>query len=81
MQSSNKAAFKLGLAIAGALSASAAGAFDIESGDWKFSVAGNINVHYIYSSCESPDKAVAITTVGGACTGGATGSSVSCPPR
>jgi hypothetical protein len=77
MQSSNRAAFRLGLAIAGALSASAAGAFDIESGDWKFSVAGNINVHYIYSSCETPDKAVQITTVGGACTGSSTGSSVS----
>jgi hypothetical protein len=77
MQSSNKAAFRLGVAIAGVLGASVAGAFDIESGDWKFSVDGNINVHYIYSSCETPDKAVAITTVGGACTGGATGSSVS----
>jgi predicted porin len=77
MQSSNKAAFRLGLAIAGALSASAAGAFEIESGDWKFSVDGNINVHYVYSSCETPDKAVTITTVGGACTGNATGSSVS----
>jgi predicted porin len=77
MQSSNKAAFRIGLAIVGALGASAAGAFEIESGDWKFSVAGNIHVHYIYSSCETPDKAVAITTVGGACTGGATGSSVS----
>ena len=77
MQSSNKAAFRLGVAIAGVLGASVAGAFDIESGDWKFSVDGNINVYYIYSSCETPDKAVAITTVGGACTGGATGSSVS----
>jgi hypothetical protein len=77
MQSSNMAAFKLGAAIAGVLASATAGAFDIESGDWKFSVAGNINVHYIYSSCESPDKAVAITTVGGACTGSASGSSVS----
>jgi predicted porin len=77
MQSSNNAAFRLGMAIAGALAASAAGAFDIESGDWKFAVDGNINVHYIYSSCTSPDKAVPVTTVGGACTGNATGSSVS----
>jgi hypothetical protein len=77
MQSSNMAAFKLGAAIAGVLASATAGAFDIESGDWKFSVAGNINVHYIYSSCESPDKAVTITTVGGACTGSASGSSVS----
>ncbi|MDB6084262.1 MAG: hypothetical protein JWN43_2143 [Gammaproteobacteria bacterium] len=77
MQSSNMAAIRLGVAIAGALAAAHAGAFDIESGDWKFSVAGNINVHYIYSSCESPDKAVPVTTVGGACTGTASGSSVS----
>jgi hypothetical protein len=77
MQSSNRAAFRLGLAMVGALGASAAGAFDIASGDWKFSVEGNINVHYTYSSCETPDKAVTITTVGGACTGNATGSSVS----
>src|SRR6202051_3107223 len=77
MQSSNIAAFKLGVAIAGALAAAQAGAFDIESNDWKFSVAGNVNVHYIYSSCESPDKAVPVTTVGGACTGSASGSSVS----
>ena len=77
MHNSNKAVCKLGLAIAGILGVSAAGAFDIESNDWKFSVAGNINVHYIYSSCETPDKAVAIATVGGACTGNSTGSSVS----
>jgi hypothetical protein len=77
MQNSNSAVFRWGAALAGVLAASAAGAFDIESGDWKFSVAGNINVHYIYSSCESPDKAVPVVTIGGACTGGATGSSVS----
>src|ERR1700676_4318070 len=77
MQNSNSAAFRVVVAIVGALAASAASAFDIVSGDWKFSVAGNINVHYIYSSCTSPDKAVPVTTVGGACTGNATGSSVS----
>ncbi len=78
MQSSNTiAAFRLGVAIAGILGASAAGAFDIESGDWKFSVNGNINVDYIYSSCESSDKAVPITTVGGACTATPSGTSVS----
>ncbi|MDP8986130.1 MAG: porin [Pseudomonadota bacterium] len=77
MQSSNMAAFRLGAAIAGVLAAAHAGAFDIESGDWKFSVAGNINVHYIYSSCETPGKVVPVATVGGACTGSASGSSVS----
>jgi predicted porin len=77
MQSSNRAAFRLGMAISGILAASAASAFDIESDGWKFSVNGNINVDYIYSSCESTSKAVAVTTVGGACTGSAAGSDVS----
>lgn len=77
MHSSNRAVFRLGMAIVGILGSTAASAFDIESGGWKFSADGNINVHYIYSSCESPDKAVSITTVGGACTGSASGSSVS----
>jgi hypothetical protein len=58
MQSSNRAAFRLGMAISGILAASAASAFDIESDGWKFSVNGNINVDYIYSSCESTSKAV-----------------------
>jgi hypothetical protein len=53
MQISNKAAFKLGMAIAGILGATAASAVDLENGDWKFSVNGNINVDYIYSSCQS----------------------------
>lgn len=55
----------------------AAHAFDMVNGDWKFSFNGNINVHYIYSDCESASSAKAITTVGGACTGSASGSSVS----
>jgi predicted porin len=77
MQSSNKAAFRLAMTIAGILGATAAGALDIETGDWKFSVNGNINVDYIYSSCEKSGSAEAIVTVGGACTGSANGSTVS----
>jgi hypothetical protein len=77
MQISNKAAFRLGVAIAGALAASAASALDIEAGDWKFSVDGNINVDYIYSSCQKASTTEAITTIGGACTGTASGSDVS----
>src|SRR3984957_18973339 len=77
MQSSNRAAFRLGMAISGILAASAASAFDIESDGWKFSVNGNINVDYIYSSCEKSGSAEAIVTVGGACTGSANGSDVS----
>ena len=40
MQNSNRGAFKLAAAIAATLAATAAGAVDIVSGDWKFSVAG-----------------------------------------
>jgi predicted porin len=77
MQNSNRGAFRLATAIAATLAATAAGAVDIVSGDWKFSVAGNINVDYIYSSCQSASSAEKIDTVGGACTGSASGSSVS----
>src|SRR5258707_3730802 len=77
MQNSNKRAFRLAAAFAATLAATAAGAVDIVSGDWKFSVNGNINVDYIYSSCQSASSAERIDTVGGACTGSASGSSVS----
>ena len=50
---------------------------DLTANDWTFSVNGNINVHYIYSSCQNAESAATITTVGGACTGTASGSSVS----
>ncbi len=76
MQSSNNGPFRLGLAISGVLAASAAGAFDITSGDWKFSADGNINVHYIYSSCQSASSAESVDG-GLACTGNANSSSVS----
>jgi predicted porin len=52
-------------------------AIDLTANDWTFSVNGNVNVHYIYSSCQSVDTAATIVTVGGACTGTASGSSVS----
>jgi predicted porin len=77
MQSNNTAAFRLGAAIAGVFGATAVSALDLQAGDWKFSVDGNINVHYIYSSCESANSAESIVTVGGACTGSQSGSSVS----
>lgn len=76
MYSSNKAALRLGVAIAGILGATAAGAVDMVAGDWKFSVDGNINVHYIYSSCQSASSAEAVDG-GLACTGSTSGSSVS----
>ena len=77
MQNSNRGAFKLAAALAATLAATAAGAVDIVSGDWKFSVNGNINVDYIYSSCQSASSSEKIDTVGGACTGSGSGSSVS----
>jgi predicted porin len=76
MQNSNKGAFRLITAIAATLAATAAGAVDIVSGDWKFSVNGNINVHYIYSSCQSATSSQAVDG-GLACTGSTSGSSVS----
>jgi predicted porin len=76
-RSNTIAAFAMASCLAAMLATAAANAFDIEANDWKFSVNGNINVHYIYSNCESTDKAVAITTVGGACTATPSGTSVS----
>ena len=77
MQNSNRGALKLAAALAATLAATTAGAVDIVSGDWKFSVNGNINVDYIYSSCQSASSAQKIDTVGGACTGSGSGSTVS----
>lgn len=41
-------------------------AIEMNAGDWTFTANGNINVHYIHSSCEKNPSA--IVTVGGACT-------------
>lgn len=69
------------VAAASTLFASAsAQAIEMQAGEWKFSVSGNVNVNYIYSSCESADDAAAIVTVGSACVEGVgddTNSSVS----
>lgn len=40
-------------------------ALEIQAGDWKFSMSGNVNVHYIYTSCD--DKAVTIAGLVHAC--------------
>jgi len=52
-----------------------ASAIEMQAGDWKFTVNGNVNVHYIYSSCEN--TADPIVTIGGACTEDAGGESSS----
>ena len=54
-----------------------AGAMDLKNADgsWTFSISGNVNVHYIYSKCESSPSAIVV--VAGACTGNQSGSNVS----
>jgi len=51
--------------VAALLSCTGAQALEVQAGEWKFTVNGNVNVHYIHSSCES--HADAIVTVGSAC--------------
>ena len=47
------------------LASTAASAVEMQAGDWKFTANGNVNVHYIHSTCEN--KPQAIVTVGSAC--------------
>ena len=44
-------------ALIAAAFAPAAHAFDVQAGDWKLSVSGNVNADYIYSNCESLSNA------------------------
>ncbi len=67
-----------------ALLAVPAWAVDLSTADgtWTFSITGNVNVDYIYSNCQSPTSAAAITAGGGAtgaltCVGSANGNGVS----
>lgn len=67
--------------LAGALLAALAlpaGAVDLKTadGDWTFSIDGNVNVDYIFSSCQSASSAVSVTG-GLTCLGTASGSDVS----
>ncbi len=71
------AAAVLGVGICSLALSTPARAIDFKAGDWNFTVSGEINVHYIYSSCQNASSAVAIVTVGGACTGSDNGSNVS----
>jgi predicted porin len=51
------------LSIAAALAAvcaPAAHAVDVTAGDWKLSFDGNVNAHYIYSSCAAADTAKSV---------------------
>jgi hypothetical protein len=53
------ALFAVSIVLAAAACAPAAHAIDLQAGAWKFSVEGNVNAHYIYSSCESSPTVVA----------------------
>ncbi len=37
----------------------AARAIDVQAGDWKLSITGNVNAHYIYSRCDTSGRVVA----------------------
>jgi predicted porin len=68
-------ALSWGTALAAALTAicaPAAYAIDVQAGDWKLSFDGNVNADYIFSHCESFDKAVTIVGVS-TCTAAGTG--------
>jgi hypothetical protein len=56
--------FSIAAALA-AICAPAAHAVDVTAGDWKLSFDGNVNADYIYSNCESLDRA---QTIGGGLT-------------
>ncbi|NGY03236.1 porin [Solimonas terrae] len=53
------------LAAVSLLATGSAQAVELQAGDWTFTANGNVNVHYIHSSCESHPQS--IVTVGGAC--------------
>src|SRR5437588_12839401 len=55
------------------------GAVDLKTADgaWTFSLNGNVNVHYIYSSCQNPSSAVSTDGLGLTCVGTQSSSSVS----
>src|SRR5690606_541573 len=44
---------------AAALASATSHAVEMTAGDWKFTFSGNVNAHYIYSSCEDNAPAVA----------------------
>ena len=67
----NRRTLRTGSAVALALACAAAPATAVEmtAGDWKFTANGNVNVHYIGSSCE--DEATPPVAGGLACRGAA----------
>ena len=53
----------LSIAVASVMSAAAfapaAYAIDVNAGDWKLSIDGNVNAHYIYSRCDTNPATIA----------------------
>ena len=53
---------RIGLSLAATaatiLAPTALNAVEITAGDWKFTASGNVNAHYIFSSCEDNPVAV-----------------------
>lgn len=45
--------------LSGAALAPAAHAIDVTAGDWKLSISGNVNAHYIYSRCDTNPNVIA----------------------
>ncbi|HVW68758.1 MAG TPA: hypothetical protein VHB68_07265 [Steroidobacteraceae bacterium] len=45
--------------LSGAALAPAAHAIDVTAGDWKLSIDGNVNAHYIYSRCDTSPNVIA----------------------
>src|SRR5581483_11982963 len=45
--------------VSAAAFAPAAHAIDFEAGDWKLSITGNVNAHYIYSRCDTTPNTIA----------------------
>jgi len=55
-------------AVGGAAFVPLAHAIDIEAGDWKVSITGNVNAHYVYSRCDTTPGAGSRIAGGLACT-------------
>jgi hypothetical protein len=66
-----RSVIRVAAAVLAAAAAPGAHAVDLEAGDWKFSVTGNVNGSFIYSSCDSSAHSV----VGGLACIAPTGSS------
>ena len=59
MFNSKRLGWTLAATAAVVLAPTAPRAVEITAGDWKFTVEGNVNANYIYSSCESSPVVVA----------------------